>query len=301
MSVLANHFRRQVKYIRNPITVFVDNLDRCNQDYGIHLLEGLQTIFREAPIVYVVAADRKWLGKMYENQYSTFADAIAKPGKPFGLIFLDKIFQYIVELPNISSVQKLGYWNYLLNGGKLNKEELKAKREEIRKNINSKFSNQEKIKFARSTGTDELENQLVREEVVSALSIGEEQRMVEKKLSDFYDIVEPNPRAMKRIINDISTHRAITILYNQKVSIEPLVLFTILKLQYPKLSEFFWDNPEKLEEVHKDAAKITGDSALDGLLLQPEVKKLFSYTTKNNVGHKIDSDFIMRMKFEKQD
>jgi len=301
MSVLAKHFKKQVRYINKPITVFIDNLDRCNQEYGIHLLEGLQTIFREAPIVYVVAADRKWLGKMYENQYGNFADAVAKPGKPFGLIFLDKIFQYIVELPHISSVQKLGYWNYLLNGGTINGQDLTAKRKEIRRNVETKFSNKEKIQMARSTVSNDLESQIVREEVISSLSIGEEQRMLEKKLSDFYDIVEPNPRAMKRIINDISTLRAITILYSQKVNIEPLVLFTILKLQYPKLSEFFWNNPEKLEEVHKATAVITGDRSLDDLLLQPEVKRIFNYTNKNNICYKIDTDFIRRMKFEKQD
>src|SRR6185295_3970692 len=98
MAVLAEHYKRQVAFVRQPLAIFIDNLDRCNQAYGIQLLEGLQTIFREVPVIYIVAADRKWIEKMYETQYSLFSEVIGRPAKPFGMIFLDKIFQLIIEL-----------------------------------------------------------------------------------------------------------------------------------------------------------------------------------------------------------
>ncbi|CAN5605925.1 hypothetical protein BH10BAC3_BH10BAC3_04170 [soil metagenome] len=300
MAVLADHFKKQVAYIQHPLAIFIDNLDRCNQEYGIKLLEGLQTIFKDAPVIYVVAADRKWLSKMYEKQYSDFADAIAKPGKPFGLIFLDKIFQLIVELPNISSVQRLSYWTYLLDGAApKTKKAMEDKRDAIRTEVENKGSNKGKMSMIKTAGKNGIEGQLLREEVVSSLSIGEEEQLLENKLSEFYDIVEPNPRAMKRIINDMSTYRAITILYGQKVKDEVLVLYTILKLQYPQLSEYFWENPEKLDDLHASKNEVTGNAVMDNLLADPDVKRLFAYTMKNNQQYKIDRDFMMLMKFEK--
>ena len=302
MSVLASHFKKQLNYIHQPLTIFIDNLDRCNQSYGIQLLEGLQTIFRDAPVVYVVAADRKWLAKMYENQYGIFADAIAKPAKPFGLIFLDKIFQYIVELPSISAVQKLEYWNYLLQGAKAKDQgKLDEVRASIRAEVESRYDNKGKINLIASSGKKGFERQILREEIVNSLSIGEEEKRLENKLSEFCDIVEPNPRSMKRIINDMSTLKALTILYEQNIKEEELILYTILKLQFPQLSEFFWDNPEKLDDLHDSKSEVIGDKNLDALLKDPEVKKLFCYSMKDNSEHKLDSDFMRRMKFEKID
>jgi KAP family P-loop domain len=47
-----------VKTVNRPVVVFVDDLDRCESKYVVEFLEGIQTLFREAPITYVVAADR---------------------------------------------------------------------------------------------------------------------------------------------------------------------------------------------------------------------------------------------------
>jgi hypothetical protein len=295
MTILAAHFKKQVVYCGHPIAIFIDNLDRCNREYGIKLLEGLQTIFRDAPVVYVVAADHKWLGRMYESQYENYADAISKPGKSFGLIFLDKIFQLIVELPSISSVQKLSYWNYLLGGAK-NREELEEKRKAAREKLDKLGNNNAKMKLIKEESGNDIDNQILREEGIGSMSIGEEQRQIENKLVNFCDIVEPNPRAMKRIINDISTYRAISTLYKQGVKDEQLVMFTILKLQYPKLASWFWENPEKMDEVF--AGKSSGDPLTDQLLADPDNFKMIAYTTRHGATYRLDSEFIRRMKFE---
>src|SRR3712207_7942290 len=40
---------------------FVDDLDRCQSSYVIRLLEGIQTLFSDPRVMYVISADRRWL------------------------------------------------------------------------------------------------------------------------------------------------------------------------------------------------------------------------------------------------
>ncbi len=44
---------------------------------------------------------------------------------------------------------------------------------------------------------------------------------------------------------------------------------------------------------------VTVNSVMENLLADPDIKRLFTYTMKNNQQYKLDRDFMMRMKFEK--
>ena len=46
-----------VRLCGRPVIIFIDDLDRCDSEFVVELLEGIQTLFREAPVTYVVAAD----------------------------------------------------------------------------------------------------------------------------------------------------------------------------------------------------------------------------------------------------
>jgi hypothetical protein len=69
MATLRDRFNRLVRDIDRPMAIFVDDLDRCRADYVVDLLEGVQTTFREAPVAFVVAADRYWLYDAYAKVY----------------------------------------------------------------------------------------------------------------------------------------------------------------------------------------------------------------------------------------
>ncbi len=300
MQVLAAHFKKQIEIAGKPVAIFIDDLDRCNKDYGIKLLEGLQTIFRKAPVIYLIAADKRWLSTMFEKQYDIYSPAIAKPSKSFGLIFLDKIFQWIVELPDISVFQKRTYWNYLLDikdsdKPKITKEEIQT----IKRDVKSAPTNTAKIKLA-DTSQSEEKQQIAREVIVSSLSIKEEEKKLKHKLQNFIDLVEPNPRAMKRLINDISTLQAMNFLYKQGVNENQLILWCILKLQHPIVAEFFWNNANDIEEIlsSQDDQLATKNPDLYQILQKTDVRKLFTFPV-NGETVKLDMDFIERMKFNK--
>jgi hypothetical protein len=301
MNELATHFEKMIREIDTPIAIFIDDLDRCNRDYGIRLLEGLQTIFKRAPVVYVIAADRKWLKTMYEDQYSIFAPAISRPAKSFGLVFLDKIFQLIVELPDISAIQKKIYWNKLLNINDPSQPVLtNAEKTDIENKVLSAVHNDEKLNVVNQTATSQEGKQYAKEVAVSTVSILEEEKILEHKLQKFIELIEANPRSMKRLINDVSTAKTITYLYDQNIDTDQLILWTILKQEHPSLAEYFWDNPSKINEVFSYTGKsgpLTNIKAYDDLLSRDNVKSLFNFQP-NGEELKLDKAFLDIMQFK---
>src|SRR6185436_6719468 len=69
MNKLQGRFCSLVRSIHKPVAVFVDDLDRCRAPYVVELLEGIQTVLREPPVTFVVAADRHWLYDCYQEVY----------------------------------------------------------------------------------------------------------------------------------------------------------------------------------------------------------------------------------------
>jgi hypothetical protein len=47
----------------------------------------------------VVAADRQWICASFEKEYEAFGKSIGEPGRPLGYLFLDKMFQVSVSVP----------------------------------------------------------------------------------------------------------------------------------------------------------------------------------------------------------
>ena len=130
MADLLRRYRFLVRTAGTPIIVLIDNLDRCQADYVVALLEGIQTLLRvpepdrrcrsraaklfrrlklqrsadpDPLVAFVVAADQGWLCESYLRVYQDFTESAREPGRPFGLSFLDKIFEVSLRLPTVPS------------------------------------------------------------------------------------------------------------------------------------------------------------------------------------------------------
>jgi hypothetical protein len=145
-----------------------------------------------------------------------------------------------------------------------------------------------------STGS-RASQQIVREEVIGKISIREEEKNLTHKLQDYVALIEPNPRAMKRLVNDIGTAHAIAVLYGESVNEDQLILWTIFKLHYPLLADYFWENPEKLDESMTQPEKdITGVKEWDILLRDHDIKKMFRCKVKDSVV-RLDTAFLRQL------
>ena len=113
----------------------------------------------------------------------------------------------------------------------------------------------EKLEFIKSlTGSSFAIEQAVREEGIVQLADPKLIENIEKHtLSAFAPLLEPNPRAMKRLVNAYSINSALSILGRLDISPNDLALWTILSMRWPELAELLEGNPHDIEKINPDA------------------------------------------------
>jgi KAP family P-loop domain len=248
MKRLQRRFNRIVRGIGQPIAVFIDDLDRCRAEH-VDLLEGIQTLLRDAPVTFVVAADRHWLYESYAQVYDKYERD--DPGRPLGHFFLEKTFQLSTSLPRLSQHDRDEYWRALI----FPREEDPKELAELERRIEAEFANAitEPDVMARvdgPPGADRLERRLRREAAVRRLGSPELLRHTEHTLSRFAGLLEPNPRAMKRLVNAYGVERAVQILEGHSQDLvsarEKLALWTIVRSRWPLLAEYLSEDLDRL-------------------------------------------------------
>ncbi len=243
------------KLLPKRVAILVDDLDRCQSRYVVDLLEGIQTLFREAPVVFVVAADRSWLNACYEEVYEKFRPQIREPGKPLGTLFLEKAFRFSTPMPGMTGELKEAYWHHLLrldsDEQNMGKEAAHAKaREEVEKaGTESGVRNL----VVKSQGRPFVERRAVREEAVVRLAAPEVVKRLEHTLKPYARLLEPNPRAMKLLVNSYSANRALAILAEVEIDLHQLALWTILTSRWPQLADYLAERPGMLAEIGQPA------------------------------------------------
>jgi hypothetical protein len=276
MNTLHDRFNRLVRYINRPIAIFIDDLDRCRADYVVDLLEGIQTIFRDAPVAFVIAADRQWLYDAYAKVYGDYVKTGVDPGRPLGHLFLEKTFQLSTSVPRISPDEQRAFWRRLLSpeeGPQLDPEALGHRADQDF----AKLETEDRIldELDRRPGNTPEEKRAKREAAVRRLASPTLQRHIEHTLTPVAALLEPNPRAMKRLVNAYGVERAVQILEGRSAELEHprelLALWTILRLRWPLLSDYLSEHPDTLEDLKKNATPESVEKNTD----QPYLAMLF--------------------------
>jgi hypothetical protein len=254
MRALTQHFNLLIDRLGYPVAIFIDDLDRCRSSYVIDLLEGIQTLFRERPVVYIVAADRRWISTCFERGYDDFASQVNEPGRSLGYLFLEKTFQLSIPVPQMSATAQKSYWQDLIGLNPLsNKHELDSKLEVARRTVREVFQDfktEEQIQRAlRQSPKDPVMQQAFREEAALRLETAEVAASTEHALKPFAQLLEPNPRSMKRLVNAYGIRRTTNWLAGGDINPEQLALYTILDLQWPLLGEYLVENPEMISYI----------------------------------------------------
>jgi len=106
LEQIKDYFRDGLsRSVRRPLLVLVDDLDRCDPEVVVDCLNALQTLLRNPRIIYIVAAERRWLKECYESRLSHLAQIMATPGTSLGDYFLSKIFQLTVQVPRLAGTK----------------------------------------------------------------------------------------------------------------------------------------------------------------------------------------------------
>jgi len=265
---LIDRYSALIDEIRRPVAVFIDDLDRCEAKFVVELLQNIQTLFRGAQVLYVVAADRNWICSSYEQVYATYREPIAEPGHSIGNMFLEKIFQLSVEVPALAGAQRDAFWDHLIRRKeeKVTPAERAAIEREVAETIDRETT---------EAGVTKARDELAERGPEFRAAAGERafQRMQSQELSaerehllaDYAKLLEANPRAMKRLLNAYGFRRGFDLQADEahRADRDALVRWTIIENRWPVLAAHIADRltgqsqagsgPEELEALMKSA------------------------------------------------
>jgi len=296
---IARLFEKLIAAVKQPVVIFIDDLDRCDGRYVVDLLEGIQTLFRTAPVTYVVAADRKWICSSFQKAYEDFGETVGNPGRPLGYLFLEKVFQISAAVPHLSSTARRKYWTSLLRptGERSNDDEQAELKKEALGRLSSAFTQADLEADIGRTTPGTPEEQAARAAAAMRITSAEARRETEHLLQRFSALLEPNPRAMKRLVNAYGMHQATHFLEGRRVPPAALAQWTILELRWPLLADFLAARPHRLtlltnhatsvdETIPKDLQPLIDDEAVKAVLMgeRAGVKPLTVQTIREIVG-----------------
>lgn len=290
MVQLAEHFRWLRCRCDVPVMFLIDDLDRCEQDYVVDLLDTIQKLVRDEgqdatnpPTLYiVVAADGRWLRSAYEVKHASFGDAIGEPGRPLGSLFLDKLFQVRVPVPQLSPRLQQQYLERLLGsveqGGPRSEQAA-----EVVARVQAASTTDEVLEVLRSTPP--LERIEVAEAALDQLTSAQSSGGPEAHhaLERFAPLLEPNPRSVRRFLMAFSVLRAARLAEGNPVATDPLALWTIVTVRWPMLAEFLTDDPERVNLFNASTTSQLDSRVPDGvrdLVAQPtdELRQVFNHS-----------------------
>ncbi|MEM9628310.1 MAG: P-loop NTPase fold protein [Pseudomonadota bacterium] len=280
MKPMIRHFERLVNSVNQPVIFLIDDLDRCSQAYVVDALQTVQTLYRSAPVIYVVAADRQWICRSYQEKYEKFAEDYTQPGRSMGHLFLEKIFQLSVAMPSISPATQRSYWRQLTKSNTLANQSESAKAEN-HANVDAIFegSTSEGDVLRRLKESENIQNSAeIREAAVRELYKFSEE--LEHFLLEYVKLVEANPRSMKRLLNLFRFNRDTKILSGTNYDTEQLALWCILQMRWPLLSEEIVKDPEIVKCIFEADPSFELIERISALADYDEVKTVFEGISK---------------------
>ena len=259
MESVADHFAWLITRAAKPVVFFIDDLDRCSNDYVVDLLDSVQTLVRDSPsrrsstsrsaaCHVVVAADGRWIRTSYEQAHAVFADAVAEPGRPLGHLFLTKMFQLTLDIPSISEHRRDAYVRALLRGNDdSGGTDLASQLAVVERRVDASTTEAEAL-AAYDQAAPHV-RAAVADKVVEKLAEPQVQHTTEHSLERFAPLLEPNPRAMKLFVNAYGMARTVQILEDNVVPRGPLALWTIVRTRWPGLADYLRAHPDAISVI----------------------------------------------------
>lgn len=164
-------------------------------------------------------------------------------------LFMEKIFQLSIPVPQMTSGSKDQYWRRLIQEPGVPKPEavLSAeKRDQAKAKLQSVRSEAELLALIEGVKGTEAEP-VFRAEAVKRLVSPEIQINIEHRLMNYQHLVDSNPRLMKRLVNSYTVYQLLALLSGINISPEVLPLWAILAIQWPTLAEYLCEHPETVQ------------------------------------------------------
>ncbi|MEV6239089.1 P-loop NTPase fold protein [Lentzea sp. NPDC051838] len=255
MTRIALHFEWLLKRSKKPVVFFVDDLDRCREDYVVEFLDSVHTLVRDAPrshyavqstpaAYFVVAADGAWIRQSYEHAYKTFDGAVEGA---LGYLFLDKLFQLNVPMPALGGSAQKAFMGSLLGLEATEENPQVASASAAIKEAGSEAAIIETLE-----SLSPAEREAVAGEAALALASSETRKHTEHTLRKFSPLLHGNPRSIKLFLNTYSMLRSVRTLEGSTLAPDTLALWALIRVRWPSIAEVLARNPEAVEGIKDD-------------------------------------------------
>lgn len=273
LNPLIRRYGDLVGDIGRPVAVFIDDLDRCNAEFVVELLQTVQTLFRNARVLYVVAADRDWVCASYQQIYKTFHESIGEPGKSLGHLFVEKVLQLSVEVPRLGERERNRYWEELIKANLPVEEKVEPDRlDRVTKEIEDAKTESKIIEIVDRYRDDPGVARIVAAKAFRQMQAAPIEKERRHFLNGYASLIEPNPRAMKRLLNAYGFRRGFDIQSRHRSDPDALVRWTILENRWPILADYLEGRAagnDIIEALMKDKAVLEVANGLTWDKLRP--------------------------------
>jgi hypothetical protein len=286
LADLQQRYSYLIRSADSAVVLVIDNLDRCRADYVVELLEGMDTVLRNPtpgsgppPLVAVlVPAERAWLSDSYLQVYKDFQDVMQQPGRPFGLGFVEKVFDFALRLPRVALAAP--------------SRERRAAHEDVLGQIRQATSevgirrlvaDVEEHGGERATAfhpVPELRLEAVRR--IGELEVDADDNLcldTERDLAELVEAVAPGPSVAKQVRTAYCVQRTRQLLGGHPIDVDGqaihrLGLWTILDLRWPVLAHYLARHPDDLSLLRSQQSPPGVSDDLQQVFGDPEAARL---------------------------
>jgi KAP family P-loop domain len=313
MADLRLRYSYLIGSAESAILLIIDNLDRCQADYVVELLEGIQTLLGsgdtdtdERPVVAVVVpAARAWLCDSYLQVYKEFQEAMDEPGRPFGLGFVDRVFDVTLRLPRVAIESSHGRPQSCCQHAAAEMGEATAELE-VRKLLADAEREDDNSRFEILPPL-----RLKAVEQIGLLEVTSDGKLcsdTETHLNELIEHLALEPVVAKHVLTSYCVQRTRQLLGGHRIDDDPhaihrLGLWAILDHRWPLLSHYLARHPDDIELLRRqqpprdapdDVRGVFGNSEAallvepwSGIELTPDAVRQFSYP--DGIGPRSDS------------
>ncbi len=273
-AALKRRYEAMIREIHNPVAILIDDLDRCDAAFVVELLQAIQTVYADVPALYVVAADRQWIVSAYDQSYSKFSGAIGEPGLPLGYLFVKKIFQLSVNVPDLGRGDQRSFLRSLLpqmteetaTEAEIAEVEQKVEQAAGLEAITELVGQQTREPLRRAAGRAALRKLMTPETTKQAQHL-----LLDTLAPEQGEILlDPNPRAITRLVNAYSFRLGYALRAGALEVVDKLPYWCVLDLRYPLASKRLAEKPELAEadawKTDAEAASFPEPAAIGAIL-----------------------------------
>ncbi len=235
------HFFRTMERVKRPVLVVVDDIDRCQPEFIVEIVRGMQTLLRSPRIVFIVLGDRDWIERAFEAHHKEMSKVNVGPEQTLGARFVEKAIQMSFTLPGMSPERQTDYVTRLLVGtrqesseaqpSEITPEDARKLRTVLRKTVEDRQdtplhsrelrqkANQQVKSAYEHLGTEvvrlvdpETYDTWINEEMAVLAAVDERaEEEVSHRLLPLAPFFPANPRQIKRIVNAVTMYQAVAI------------------------------------------------------------------------------------------